>query len=51
VYMVFVKEMTWVDIAGVLDCERTTVKRHYTNIMKYLQAKASSRPSGVLTKQ
>ena len=45
-YMVFVKEMTWVDIAGVLDCERTTVKRHYTNIMKYLQAKAASRPKG-----
>lgn len=39
-YMVFVKEMTWVDIAAVLDCERATAKKHFVKVMKYLQARA-----------
>lgn len=42
-YMVFVKEMTWVDIAAVLDCERATVKRHYNNVMEYLQARVGKK--------
>jgi hypothetical protein len=38
-YMVFVQEMTWVDIAAVLDIERATAKKHFVKVMQYLRAK------------
>jgi hypothetical protein len=39
-YMVFVKEYRWVEIAAVQDCDPVTVKKQFEQIMAYLRGRA-----------
>ena len=41
-YLIFVKEMKWVEIAAILDLDITTAKKMFEQVMIYLKARAKS---------
>jgi hypothetical protein len=44
-YLIYVQEKKWVEIAAILDCEADTARRQFDQIMAYLKGHATDRRS------